>query len=328
MTARRLTHSILSSGLTGFCLTMAAWTAWAEPIPAAPGASPPPAGSTVLVGIPVPAAFQPGETLEYQIRWGFITAGYASLIVQEDKEFRSGNSLRITMAATTTTFLDTIYKVRDRFTSWLAPDLSQALEYRQKQEEGRYKRRLGVIFDPAKNEAVREINGELKAPITVKPGTFDPLGAMYAVRKRTDLAVGVTAELPISDGKTCVIGRGPILREETLKTPAGTFRTLVMEPEMLEVKGVFEKSQGAKILIWFTKDHRHIPVRISSKVMVGWFTADLIAIKSGDPQAGSLPDAPTAATATPTTVITSTTVATSTVSLTPTGAGAAAAPAK
>ena len=52
-----------------------------------------------------------------------------------------------------------------------------------------------------------------------------------------------------------------------------------MEPDTKDLAGVFKKSKGAKLFIWVTKDAQHLPVKISSKVFIGSFTAELTSIK-------------------------------------------------
>lgn len=59
----------------------------------------------------------------------------------------------------------------------------------------------------------------------------------------------------------------------------GTFDTYLIEPNLKDVGGVFKKSRDAKIKLWITADHRKIPVRLKSKVIVGSFTGDLVSFQ-------------------------------------------------
>jgi hypothetical protein len=61
--------------------------------------------------------------------------------------------------------------------------------------------------------------------------------------------------------------------------PYGSFDTWLIEPDIKDVGGVFEKSKNAKIQIWITNDERRIPVLLRSKVIVGSFYAELIKIE-------------------------------------------------
>lgn len=219
-----------------------------------------------------------GERLTYRIRWGLISAGSATLSVETPAEHLGQPATRLVLTAATTPFLDKLYQVRDRIDAWVASEPLRAIEYRQDQHEGHYRGDLQVIFDHGKHTATRTVKGETKPPITIPAGTFDPLSALYALRRRS-FAVGDTVEISVTDGKRCVLGKGKVLREEKVKTPAGTFDTFLVEPELHQVKGVFEKSPNAKIHIWLTKDARHMPVKVTSEVIIGHFTAELISIK-------------------------------------------------
>ena len=91
-----------------------------------------------------------------------------------------------------------------------------------------------------------------------------------------DFKVDTQIERHVTDGKKIVLGIAKIVRRETVKLDIGTYETFLLEPEIKDIGGVFAKSRNAKIQIWVTADHRRIPVRIKSKVVVGSFTGELI----------------------------------------------------
>ena len=66
------------------------------------------------------------------------------------------------------------------------------------------------------------------------------------------------------------------MRRETVEVPAGSFDTWLLEPSLEHVGGVFKKSPNARMRIWITADQRRILVKLSSKVIVGHFTAELL----------------------------------------------------
>ena len=61
--------------------------------------------------------------------------------------------------------------------------------------------------------------------------------------------------------------------------PAGTFQAIGTIPEMKNLSGVFKKSPKGILRVWYSNDFRRIPVKISSKVVVGSFTARLVEAK-------------------------------------------------
>ena len=53
---------------------------------------------------------------------------------------------------------------------------------------------------------------------------------------------------------------------------AGTFKCLIIEP--LAREGGLFKSEG-KVLLWLSDDDRKIPVKVSTKVLIGSISAEL-----------------------------------------------------
>jgi hypothetical protein len=69
-----------------------------------------------------------------------------------------------------------------------------------------------------------------------------------------------------------------ILGREKVKTPAGKFSCIVIEP-MLKAGGIF-KNKG-RLVIWLTDDDRRMPVLMKSKVMIGSIKVVLQEVKPG-----------------------------------------------
>jgi len=227
----------------------------------------------------------PGEKLTFHLRWEFVPAGEATLTVGPMTEIDGEPAFHFIMTAESNSFLDMFYKVRDQIDSYADAAMTRSVFYKQKQREGKTKRDISVTFDWENNTAqyTREDKNEKEEPIDLLPGAFDPLGIFYFVRN-SDLETDVSLERPVTDGKKCVIGMGHIVKRETITVPAGTFDTFLIEPDLKDVGGVFEKSKDANIHIWVTADRYHIPVRLQSKVVVGSFLGELTEFH--------LPDAP------------------------------------
>jgi len=67
-----------------------------------------------------------------------------------------------------------------------------------------------------------------------------------------------------------------LLRKETIQIGEKKYETFLLEPEMQHVKGVFEKSENAKMHMWVTADQYKTPVRFKSKVFIGSFIVELV----------------------------------------------------
>ena len=69
-------------------------------------------------------------------------------------------------------------------------------------------------------------------------------------------------------------------KKEKVNVPYGSITGNDVIPDMKHLSGVFTKSPKGILRVWYSDDERRIPVRISSKVVVGSFTAKLINAKN------------------------------------------------
>ncbi len=243
-------------------------------------------GILLLSSLPGQASeqpFQTGEKLTFLLRWGIIPAGEAVLRVDPPEEINGETAFHFVMTAESNSFLDLFYKVRDRIDAYTDTGMTRSLRYKNKQREGRTRRNIVVDFDWANNQAHYMNDGEKKPPVDLLSGAFDPLSVFYYLRS-LDLENITVVERPVSDGKKCVIGRGTIVKRETITVPAGTYDTFLIEPDLKDVGGVFEKDKDANIHVWVTADSRHIPVKIKSKVAVGSFVGELTKVRLSLPE--------------------------------------------
>ncbi|MFP4348038.1 MAG: DUF3108 domain-containing protein [Thermodesulfobacteriota bacterium] len=224
--------------------------------------------------------FHPGEKLTYELRWEFIPAGHATLEVLPMTTVEGTPAFHFTAKAKSNRFVDTFYKVRDHVQGFTDSGMDRSLLYKKKQREGGHKRDIVVNFD-WQNRTARYVNfDKAKDPISILPGTFDPISAFYFVRL-FDLKEGMVLQRPITDGKKNVIGRVAVVKRETIQVSGREYDTFLLKPELEHVGGVFEKSENAEIRLWVTADSRRLLVRIESEVIVGSFVGDLVSADMG-----------------------------------------------
>lgn len=224
----------------------------------------------------LPFAFKPGEKLTFELKWTIIPAGEAVLEVLPIETVNGIQSYHFVVTASSNSFVDQFYKVRDRIDAYTDIKMTRSILYKKKQHEGTSRRDIVVQFNQEKNQAqYSDFNNKLE-PIDLYSGAFDPLSAFYFVRL-FDLKTNLIIQRPVTDGKKCVIGKAAVIKRETIKLASGTsYDTFLIEPEIEHIGGVFDKSKDAKIQLWVSADHRRIPVKIKSKVVVGSFTGELI----------------------------------------------------
>ncbi len=220
--------------------------------------------------------FQPGEELVFRIKWSFIPAGTAILKVLPKESFKGKPVNHFSLTVKSNTFVDTFYKVRSQIDGWTDNAVKRSLLYKKRQNEGRHRRNVVVTFDwPANTVHYRDYIKNKTRSATLLPGAFDPLSAAYYFRK---LKIARHSEIvyPVCDGKKCVMGRGRVVDREMIEINKVRYDTWVIVPELKNLGGVFKKSKNAKIKLWVTADHRRLPVKLTSKVIVGSFVGELI----------------------------------------------------
>ncbi len=222
--------------------------------------------------------FSPGEKLTFQVRWAFIPAGEAVLQVFPIETMNGRKVYHFALSARSYPVIDLIYKVRDRIDAYTDEKLTHSILYKET-KEGKRKKKVVVHFNWEKGEAQRSNFGEKRAPIPVKPGTFDPLSVYYALRLH-DLKENMEIEKPLTDGKKWILGRARVVKREKVTVLSGTYDTYLVEPTLEHIGGVFKKSKDAKLQIWVTADARRIPVKIKSKVAVGSFVGELMSVEN------------------------------------------------
>ncbi|PIE34860.1 hypothetical protein CSA56_06480 [candidate division KSB3 bacterium] len=222
--------------------------------------------------------FAPGEKLTFVLKWGKIPAGKATLEVRSIEEINGEAAYRFVMTARTNSFVDIFFKVRNKIEGMANVAMNRSVYYKAKQREGGYKRDIVVYFDWEKQQAQYSSSNKLKEPISIRPGTFDPLSVLYYVRMNP-LEENTNIIRSVTDGKKNIDGNLRVIKRETLKVPAGKFETYKVEPSTEGIGGVFKKSKKAKLHLWLTADERRLPVKIKSKVAVGSFVGELVKIE-------------------------------------------------
>lgn len=227
-------------------------------------------------GMRVP--FGPGEKLTYEINWTFIHAGDAVLEVMPDTEVDGVPARHFRATAKTVPWVDKFYTVRDTMEAWTDLDVTHALRYVKDQNEGSYHKQVDLIFDPQNNKTYRYIKGDLRHTLDQPVNVFDPMSILFAFRKQS-LYKTMTFAANVTDGKKSVVGESYVEGMEDIETPMGDIPCFRVRLDIKHLSGVFQKSDDAELVVWFSADARRLPVRVQSKVVVGHFTLDLVDYK-------------------------------------------------
>lgn len=196
--------------------------------------------------------FAPGEHAAYEVKLGVLPAGSGTLSVDRVETVHGERTFHAVM---TLRGGNAIYRLNNRYESWIDTDGLFSRRFHQNVHEGRYRRTRTYDFDPERRTFRRD-NGQTGTLPTSEP--LDDLSFLYFART-LPLEVGATYRLPRyfkADGNPVVI---QVLRRETITVPAGRFRTIVVRP-IIQTDGMF--SEGGRAEVYFSDDEHRIPVFI------------------------------------------------------------------
>jgi len=236
--------------------------------------------AAVILAATLTDTFNAGETLDYDLTWVAINGGAMRMtigIAPNDPAH-----YRITSVAKTNPSFAMILKVQDSVVSVVNRSDFSTVRYEKHIVEHSKPKDDVTTIDEAAKTATRVRPNKKPQVVAVPKPVFDPLSLVDHLRT-LNLQVGTVQRFTVyADAKVYTL-EANVVRSETIGTPAGTFRTIVVEPKMLA--GSIFKDEGS-MTIWFSDDPRHIPVRIRSDLKVGSITAGLRAITAGaaDPE--------------------------------------------
>ena len=217
--------------------------------------------------------FPNGQVLHYTAEWRLWNAGVATLRIDP-----SGTEQKVSATADSTGFVSLLYKVADRFEAYFDRNSFCSTHIFKHSEEGLHKRDTNVRFDQARKKAILDEknlrNNETKHVEEDIPGCVtDVISGIFYVAS-LPLEPGRSYTFPLNDGGQTVDVKAHVEAREDIKTDAGTFHTIRVQPEA--ASGVL-KSKG-KVWIWYTDDASHTPVQMRARMFWGMLTFKLARI--------------------------------------------------
>jgi hypothetical protein len=196
-----------------------------------------------------------------------LKAGTAIMEVSEIVMIDSIPAFHIISTEKTNSFFSKIYKIDDRYDSYIDTVNLHSLRFEKHIREGSYVKDQIVEFKQDSGKAVYSDGREFE----IEPGAKDIIASIYFART-LDLEVGKTFYINNhTDGKNYNL-EIKVLKKEKVETPAGEFECLVIQP-VIEGGKIFASRDG--LTIWLTDDTWKIPVLIRSKIMIGSIQAKL-----------------------------------------------------
>jgi len=221
--------------------------------------------------------FQAGEEVDYTVYYAvagiYIDAGIATFTNVLEK-INGRPVYHIAGVGKTNPSYDWVYKVRDKYETYIDTGSLQPLKFIRNVDEGGHKKYENITFNRNANTAVTT-EGVFKVPDCIQ----DVLSAVYYARNLDFSKYKVNDKIPFSMFLDNEVFNMYIryLGKENVKTKYGKFKAIKFKPLLL--KGtIFEG--GEKMTVWVSDDANRVPVRIESPIVVGKVKVDMMSSKN------------------------------------------------
>lgn len=215
-------------------------------------------------------AFQAGEQITYKLKYGIFTAAEAVIKVESSPvKFDNHPALHIFADAKTAGTFNLLFKVRNRYETFINPQTLLPYYYSEQRQESSYRHSDKVTFDHDTGIITAD-----KGKFPFKGNVFDFLSAYYFARNIdvSKLKVGdkLSMRYFLEDGiHTLTI---TFMGHEQVKCGLGTFDCLKFNPTIIPGR-IFRKN--SKLYLWITNDKNRIPVKAHVELIVGSLVMDL-----------------------------------------------------
>ena len=228
------------------------------------------------------APWMKGERLEYELSWGFVTAGYATLEVKPRKD----GKVEFETYATANKTVNKFYPVHDTVYTLVHKRGLMTDVFRKSLHEGTFHNKSLIRFNRDDKKAVLSdtvfkdpvkhyVKRSADTSVTIDGFEHSIMSAFYLVRT-LPLKEGATSRFAAVSGKKRYELKVITHKRETIKTDLGSFKTVKVEP-VLDGDGIFNSS--GRIFIWFTDDEKRIPVLMQCEIKLGSIKATLTKVK-------------------------------------------------
>jgi hypothetical protein len=209
--------------------------------------------------IPPSKTLTVGERLSYDVTFGPIKVGRASMEVMGVEEVRGRQAWHTRFQVTGGTLF---FRVNDIVESWIDTETFSSLRFRQQLSEGSRDRLYEYEIFPESATYIEKGKPPARASVShpLDDGSF-----LYFLRT-VPLELGASYEFD----RYFMPDRNPVrldvLKRDTIDVPAGRFSALVIRP-VIKSKGVFSKDGKAQV--WISDDRDHVVLQMTSHLKIG-----------------------------------------------------------
>lgn len=218
--------------------------------------------------------YQAGEHLTYKLKYGILSVATGTLKVEKSKlRFSNLNAFHLS-AFGQTSGIFSVYKVRNKYDSYIDGNTYLPYLYIEDIHEGSYTREEYATFDH-RNKKVSGKKGTFTSPTAQ---FFDLLSAYYFSRNLDLSSVKKGDSFKITyflNDEVAQLGV-KYIGIEKIKTSLGELECIKFSPEISPGR-IFRKD--SQLFLWVTNDGNRIPVKAHVEILVGSVTMELVDAK-------------------------------------------------
>lgn len=214
--------------------------------------------------------FKEGEELVYDVSWGVIKAGEASLkVLATDVKFNDRPVFHINGYGKTTGMVDLFAGIRDRYDTYIDRKTFLPYLYTEDIKEGSYKRKTEARFSQLEKKVVAGAN-------TFKTGeqTFDLISAYFFARSLNlkEFSKGQKFILRYFLNDAILPLEIQYVGKEVIETSFGKFNCLKFSPAVRPGKLL---KKDSKLYLWVSDDANRVPIRGELELVLGSIKVEL-----------------------------------------------------
>jgi hypothetical protein len=220
---------------------------------------------------------RPGETVRLRLSYGLLSNAGETRFETVQESSADGPRYRVKVSTTSKGLVETFYPLRNYSESLIDSANARPLVIKTQGKEGKRTTDATTVFNYEKgivehtDHARPHRSGTAELP---DQPVFDLMVTMMQART-WDMKVGEMRTVTSSFADDFYTLEVHALKEDEVKTPAGRFKTIVLEPKQLgEPKGFFRK--GGAMKFYISRGERPQIVRLDMKTKAGTIVASLV----------------------------------------------------
>jgi len=224
-------------------------------------------------------AFTAGEKLFFEINYGFVTAGTASLEIAPDYQMINGRKCFDVFAnVSSNESFEWVYKFTERLKSYIDAEGLFPWRFEQTINEPNYSKIYEANFDQdnLKVKIASTVKGDKKPDeeYNIQQYVQDIMSAFYFARTfdYSSSKAGDVYYIPYFHKNSTVSLPIKFIGRETTEVSAGEFKCIMLQPN---VKEGDLASKADDIIVWITDDAIKMPVKVQVSIIIGSVKVEL-----------------------------------------------------